>query len=176
MSIGFWSIETYQNSMPLFDWISSILLWKIAFRIFFGFNYCKKYRESVHKVFRWILNCKFCVMKLILRILMKTASSWSWGNDVSFNGAILDLMKRRLVLFGYFLGIIDRFLFPMPYWKHHRNFSLLISNKSLKLPLFDGIQILVDFFLSIQHPFSIGDVIIVWHSKEMGCKILMGGI
>ena len=116
MSIGFWSIETCQNSMPLFDWISFILFWKIAFRIFFDFNQCKKYCESVHKVFQWISNCKFCVMKLILLILMKAASSWSWDNDVSYNGAILGLMKRRLVLFDHFLGIIDRLLFPMPCW------------------------------------------------------------
>ena len=81
ISTGFWVVDTYRNSTPLFDWISSILLWTNGVRIFFDFNHCNKHCESVHKVFRWILSCKFCVMKLMLLVAIKTGSSSSlWCN------------------------------------------------------------------------------------------------
>ena len=35
ISAGFWSVDTYRNSMPLFDWTSSIFLRTNGVRIFF---------------------------------------------------------------------------------------------------------------------------------------------
>ena len=99
ISAVFWGVDTYRNSMPLLDWISYILLWTNGVRIFFDFNHqCNTHFESVHKVFRWILSCKLCVMKLMLLVPKRAACSLSLGNDVSFSGAILDLLNIRLVI------------------------------------------------------------------------------
>ena len=62
---GFWSVDTYQNSMPLFDRISSFFLRTNGVRSFSDFNQCKIHSGSVHKVFQWISSC---VMKLILLV------------------------------------------------------------------------------------------------------------
>ena len=95
---GFWAVDTYRNSTPLFDWISSIPHWTNGVRIFFDFNQYKTHCESLHKVFWWILSCKLCVMKLMLLVRIRAASSLSLGNDVSFSGAILDLRNIRFVI------------------------------------------------------------------------------
>ena len=98
ISAGFWAVDTYRNSMPLFDWISSILLWTNGVRIFFDFSQCKTHCESVHKVFRWISSCKLYVMKLMFLVPIRAASSSSLCNNLCFSGAILDLLNIRLVI------------------------------------------------------------------------------
>ena len=98
----FWAVDICRNSIPLFDWISFILLWTNGIRIFFDFKQCKTHCESAHKVFQWISSCKLCVMKLILLVPLMTASSSSLGNDVPFSGTVLDLLNIRLVIVWQF--------------------------------------------------------------------------
>ena len=62
------------------------------------------------------------LMKLMLLVSIMMASSSSLGNDVSFSGAILDLLNIRLdyLLSDHSLGL-DKLLSPMPCWKHRES-------------------------------------------------------